>query len=48
MNYFTEQNDLNRMEGIGPKGPGFKNKKSTASILDIFVISVNIAKGSSA
>ena len=38
MNYFTEQNDLNKLDGISPKGPGFE--KGKASILEMFVTSI--------
>ncbi|MCR5214855.1 MAG: DUF1189 family protein [Eubacterium sp.] len=38
MNYFTEQNDLNKLDGISPKGPGFG--KGKASILEMFVTSI--------
>ncbi len=48
MDYYTDQNDLKKMDGVPSKGPGLNSGTSKAKVMDIFVSSIikikNLAK----
>ncbi len=40
MNYFTDENDLNKFNNLSPDNPDNKKDQNTAGVLDIFVASI--------